>query len=461
MSKYLNILFPTHCIIIMKNYSGGKIMNKISFNNEVEVRYQTDVFIAGGGPSGIAAGLVAARKGLKVMIVDMNSALGGAGTVGMVPCFMQFGDGENFLSEGIGREVLERLEKAEGTGGFRGKAIQTEVLKRVYDEMIQEAGIDVIFGVRIIGVRKEKNDITHVIVAAKSGMYAISAKVYIDGAGDGDLCAMAEVPFDIGDENGEMMPGTLCSLWTDIEWDKVDQRQSEMLDKAFEENMFTNEDYHLTGISRSGNTYGGGNIGHAFGVNPLDEVSLTKAYISQRKVLTEYKNYYRKFLNGFSKLDLVGTAAIMGIRESRRIKGDYTLCLDDFKKRAVFEDEIGRYCYPVDIHPTRPGVEGFKKFQSEYEGDLRYKKGESYGIPYRTLTPIGLDNTLMAGRCISCDRYLMGSVRVMPGCYITGQAAGMAAYLAVRDNKTTREIDIKELQRELIKIGAYLPNYKE
>lgn len=436
-------------------------MKNISFNREINVKFSTDVLIAGGGPSGIAAGLVAARKGLKVMIIEGNTALGGAGTSGMVPCFMRFGDGVNFLADGIGKEILTRLESAEGTGGFRNRGIDTEVLKRVYDEMINEAGIEVVFGAHIIDVIKEGSNISHVIIAAKSGIYAIDAKVFIDCTGDGDVCEMAGVPFDIGDENGEMMPGTLCSFWTDIEWDKVEGPQNTKLADAFKENMFTYEDWHLTGVSRSGPTYGGGNIGHAFGVNPLDEVSLTKAYMEQRKLLVEYKNYYRKFIDGFSKVELAGTAPMMGIRESRRIKGDYTLCLDDFKKRAVFEDEIGRYCYPVDIHPTRPGVAGFKKFQSEYENDLRYKEGESYGIPYRILTPVGLDNTLMAGRCISCDRYLMGSVRVMPGCYITGQAVGMAAYLMIKNNLTTREVNVKELQKELIGIGAFLPNYEE
>ena len=257
-------------------------MSKISFNNEIEVRYNTDVLIAGGGPSGIAAALVAARKNLKVMIVDINTSLGGAGTVGMVPCFMQFGDGENFLSDGIGREVLEKLEKAEGTGGFRHRAIQTEVLKRVYDEMINEAGIDVIFGAHIIGVKKDGSNVSHVVIAAKSGIYAVSAKVFIDCTGDGDLCAMADVPFDIGDENGDVMPTTLCSFWTDIDWEETEGRQNENVGKAIEDGIFTYHDYHLTGVSRSGKTYGGGNIGHAFGVNPLDEVSLTKAYMEQR-----------------------------------------------------------------------------------------------------------------------------------------------------------------------------------
>ncbi|MBR4950147.1 MAG: FAD-dependent oxidoreductase [Clostridia bacterium] len=435
-------------------------MEKINFSRDIDIRYKTEILVCGGGPSGIAAAVTAARQEKDVTIVDMNFSLGGAGTVGMVPAFMQFSDGENFLADGIGREILNRLEKAGGTGGFRKNAINTEVLKRVYDDMVTEAEIKTILGVSIIGVEKDKNNISHVILSGKSGIYAIESKIFIDCTGDGDVCAKAGAPFEYGDENGEVMPGTLCSFWTDIEWDKVDGRQDRMLKEAFKEDIFTTHDLHLTGISRSGKTFGGGNIGHAFGINPLDEVSLTNAFIEQRKILLEYQEYYRRFLNGFSKVNLAGTASIMGIRESRRIMGDYVLCLKDFQNRAIFDDEIGRYCYPVDIHASNPDEEGFKKFEEEYKKNFKYNKGESYGIPYRILLPKTLDNVLMAGRCISCDRYLMGSIRVMPGCYITGQAAGMASSMAIEENITPREINVKKLQKKLIEIGAYLPNYK-
>ena len=128
------------------------------------------------------------------------------------------------------------------------------------------------------------------------------------------------------------------------------------------------------------------------------------------------------------------------------------------QNRAVFEDEIGRYNYPIDIHPSIPNNETYAHFSQEFLHEFRYRKGESYGIPYRCLTPRGVDNLLVAGRCISADRYILGSIRVMPGCYITGQAAGMAATLAVENNATTREIPIPTLQQRLKQIGAFLPN---
>jgi hypothetical protein len=174
--------------------------------------------------------------------------------------------------------------------------------------------------------------------------------------------------------------------------------------------------------------------------------------------MPEFERYYKEYLDGYEEMELAATGAILGIRESRRIIGDYVMVLDDFINRTNFDDEIGRYAYPVDIHPSDTSVEGFKKFEEEYH-NLRYKDGESYGIPYRALTPRGLQNVLVAGRCVSCDRYMQSSIRVMPGCYITGQAAGVAAAMAAEKNTDTRGIDIKELQSRLKAIGAYLPNF--
>ena len=130
--------------------------------------------------------------------------------------------------------------------------------------------------------------------------------------------------------------------------------------------------------------------------------------------------------------------------------GDYP-GLEDFQRRAVFADEIGRYCYPVDIHPYKPSPETYKAFEQEFHQTLRYAPGESYGIPYRCLTPQKTSNLLVAGRCISCDQKMQGSVRVMPGCFITGQAAGMAAAMCCQNNCHSRALDIKSYCKDCAK----------
>lgn len=441
------------------------------FHREIPIRHEVEVFVAGGGPAGVAAAVAAAREGRSVFLAEGQSCLGGMGTAGLVPAWMTFGDKVNFLTAGIGEEVLDRTHAAGGTGPqydpknktHASVPINAEVLKRVYDDMVAEAGVGFAFHTAMIDVQTEGERVTGAICAAKSGIFAVKAKLYIDCTGDGDLCAWAGAPFEKGDEQGSLMPGTLDSLWSAVDWETV--RSSGLgagasrIEQAFKDGVFTYEDRHLPGMWQVSETIGGGNIGHTFGVDGTDERSLTQALVWGRKLVLEYERYYKQYLKGFEKMELVATGSLLGLRETRRIMGDYVLSLDDFKSRAVFDDEIGRYCYPVDIHPSRPEKADFDRFMDEWKS-LRYDKGESYGIPYRSLVPKGLSNVLVAGRCISADRFLQGSIRVMPGCYITGQACGVAAALAVEKATDTRRIDTGQLQQRLKRLGAYLPNAK-
>jgi len=435
------------------------MMSKLTFQREIEIRHNVDVLVVGGGPAGVAAAVTAARQGARVFLAEGSACLGGAGTTALVPAFMQFTDGVNFLAAGIGEEILNKMWQYGGKVDGWNYSIKVEALKRVYDDIVMEAGVDFALHTQMVDVIAADGKVEYVIFAAKSGMFAVKAKIYIDGTGDGDLCAWAGADFEKGDEDGRMMAGTLCSLWANINWDKVKKPDTRRLEDAFKDKVFTYEDRHLPGMWRVGETLGGGNIGHTFGVDATDERSLTKSLVWGRKSLVEYEKYYKEYLDGYENMELAATGAQLGIRESRRIMGDYVMVLDDFMNRADFEDEIGRYSYPVDIHGSDASKESFAKFEKEYY-NLRYEKGESYGIPYRILTPKGLSNVLVAGRCVSCDRYIQSSIRVMPGCYITGQAAGAAAAIAVEKDTDTRGFDVGELQLRLKKLGAYLPNFK-
>ncbi|NQU43089.1 FAD-dependent oxidoreductase, partial [bacterium] len=393
--------------------------------------------------------------------------LGGMGTAGMVPAFMTFSDGVKFLADGFGRELLDRLDQAGGAWPAKPDAIkqrsigiQAEALKRVYDDLLEEAGVAFTLHTTLIDVEKEGDRVIAAICAAKSGVFAIQAKIYIDGTGDADLAAWAGAPFEKGDAEGNMMPGTLCSLWSDIDFQTYRDsgvNHHQRLPDAFRDGVFTNPDPHVPGIWAVNENVGGGNIGHAFGLDSTDEASLTKALVESRRLVLEYQRFYRDYLKGFEKMKLVSTGSLMGVRESRRILGDYVLNLEDFKKRAVFPDEIGRYCYPVDIHPSKPDAQSFEKFEEEFKRNYRYAPGESYGIPYRCLLPRNLENVLVTGRCVSSDRYIQGSVRVMPGCYITGQAAGMAAAMALNLENRPRAVQSSQLRERLRRMGACLP----
>lgn len=434
----------------------------VVIRRRLPIRHRVDVFIAGGGPSGVAAALAAARQGKSVFLAERMNCLGGMGTAGLLPLFMPFTDGVNFLAGGIGQEIASRATKMGANGPDSDVTIKSEVLKRLYDAMLLEAGVQFSFETRLIDVETDGEKVRYALLAAKSGLFAVAARFFIDCTGDGDLAVWAGAPCEKGDAEGNVMAGTLCSVWADIDWQKARAfgmgKQEELLPKAIAEKVFTQEDRHLPGMFRIGKRLGGGNIGHTFGVDGTDERSMTKAVIWGRKMILEYERYYKQYLQGYEEMELVTMASLLGIRESRRILGDYVLNLEDFKKRAVFEDEIGRFSYPVDIHAARSGAGDYRKYADDFK-NLRYGKGENYGIPYRILVPRKLSNVLVAGRCVSTDRYMQSSIRVMPGCFITGQAAGMATAIALDSKCDTRGVSVRELQKRLKAIGAFLPHH--
>ena len=428
------------------------------YQKNLDFKYITDVFVAGGGAAGVAAAVAAARMGKQVFLAEASGCFGGLGTSGLVPAFAPFDDGVNILSDGIGYEIRQKLKNAVALRNWT--TLDTEELKRVYDDIITQAGVKFSFFTTVYDVIVKDNSIEGVILGSKSGLFAVKAKIYIDCTGDGDLCAFGGGEYEKGDLNGTVMLPTLCSIWSGIDKDKCNEPWNEHVEQAYKDGVLSYEDRHIPGFFHGNDGISGGNIGHIFDVDPTDEAELTDGMLWGRKSMVEFENYFKNYFSGYNNLRLVSTASTLGVRESRRIKCDYTLNVDDFINRSVFEDEIGRYCYPVDIHVMSTDKEEYERFSKEYRTSLRYKNGESYGIPYRCLIPVSFKNALVAGRCIGTDRQMQASIRVMPGCFITGQAAGTAAALSC-DKQDVRIISIKELQQSLVKGGAYLPNFTE
>jgi hypothetical protein len=229
------------------------------------------------------------------------------------------------------------------------------------------------------------------------------------------------------------------------------------LDRALADGAFTYWDKHIPGIFAAGEDYGFINAGHLFGVVGLDSRDLTRGMLLGRKQAQEFLRFYRGSVPGCERMVHVGTAPMLGLRETRRIVGEYTLTGDDFLACRTFPDDVGRHNYPVDIHIMSPDQQGFETYHTMFTRSYRLARGQSFGIPYRALVPRGSANLLVAGRCISCDRIAQGSIRVMPGCFITGHAAGAAAALCCADGTPPASLDAELLRGTLRQQGAYIP----
>ena len=428
----------------------------MQYTKNLEVRYHADVMVIGGGPAGVTAAVAAARRGKKVLLVEATGALGGLGTTGMVPAFAPFSDGVNMLCSGIGLEIRKQVSKQFPPETY-WTPIEAEELKRTYDAIVQKAGVEVLFFTTLADVIVSGRHVDCAVFTSKRGLCAATADVFVDCSGDGMLAALAGGEFELGDENGAVMPPTVCSLWAGVDRKAYKGMSvTEHLEPAIADGVFTFADRHLTGLYPKESEAYGGNIGHIFDTDCLDEESMTQAMMWGRKSLQEYLRFYREYVPGCDNIELISTASMLGVRETRRIRCDYMLGVQDFLERAEFEDEIGRYCYPVDIHVMNTDEEEYKRFLEEYNKSLHYEKGESYGIPYRSLIPVSFDNVLTAGRCMGTDRQMEASIRVMPGCFITGQAAGTAAAMALNAGGDVRSVDVKQLQKALAEDGAYL-----
>ncbi len=444
-------------------------MDTIFYERKIILKQTVDVCVVGAGPAGVAAAVTAAREGKKVYLAEAHTCAGGMGTAGLVPVFMPFSDGINFLAGGFGREVFDRLSKLRGNVSHTSpNGIDAEELKRLYETMLIEAKVDFTYQTVLFDVVVINRQVKTALFASPSGVFAVNADVFIDATGSGLLSVLAGAEYEKGNERGQLMPTTLCSLWCGIDWKEFlaggahshnDEKMPEMIRQAAEEGILSQQDFHHTGMNLCSEATFGGNISHCFGTDPDDENSLTSAYVHGRKLLKEYEGFYRRYVSGCSDIKLVESGSLLGVREGRRITGDYILSFDDYQARRSFPDEIGRYNFSVDIHPSQAGRDAIRKHKTEFK-NFSCGYGESYGIPFRILLPRGIDGLLTAGRCVSTDRRVFASLRVMPGCFITGMAAGMAAALAVEAECSPREVEVAALQEKLQANGAFLPNFK-
>lgn len=427
------------------------------------VSHTPDVVVAGGGASGIAAAIAAARSGARTLLIEQRGYLGGMGTAALVPAFCPFTDGEKPVIRGIGLDLLEKMKRASGESflsAFKKQLdwvpIDVEVLKRVYDEEVLASGAELLFHTFADRVLTDGDRIDGIVISNKSGRSVVQAKLYIDATGDADLAALAGVPFQIGGEAGELQPGTMCYLVCNA--DKVrfqrfldETGQNGALEKSLAEAQRNGElpegRKRISGMAWITDSVVGFNFGHIFGIDGSKAEDLTRAAIEGRKLIERQLAFLRKHVRGFEHAHLVHSGDQIGIRETRRIQGDYTLVVEDFLSMRTFEDDIARNSYFIDIHLANATSTMTVK---------HLPKGGSHGVPYRCMLPQGKSNLIVAGRSVSSDRPVQGSLRVMPNCFAMGQAAGTAAAMAAEAGVGFRGVSVPELQRRLIAQGAWL-----
>ncbi len=428
-----------------------------------------DVIVAGGGPAGCTAAIAAAREGARTLLVEATGALGGMGTSGLVPAWCPFTDGERIIYAGLAEKIFRASKAAtymDKPDRLAWVTIDPEALKRIYDDMVLAAGVDILLFTQVCGVETDtRGTVNALLLANKDGLSAAQGTVYVDCTGDGDVATWAGAPFEIADE---VQPSSLCFIMSGVDEEAYraagqlsgHNRQSPIY-RILESGKYPGiPDNHLCNNLQGPGTVGF-NAGHLW-LDPTDPQQLTSAMIQGRKIACAIREGMAEFVPGpFGRAHLATTGALLGVRESRRIIGDYVLTVEDYKARRSFADEVLRNCYFVDIHTTKEEQSIDPRLaQDEHEKRwLRMGKGESHGIPYRCLTPKGLGNMLVAGRCISTDHVVQSSTRVMPVCLAMGEAAGIAAAMAAAESVDVHAVKTDELRDRLKRHGAYLPDF--
>ena len=404
-----------------------------------------DLIVVGGGISGVAAAVSAAREGLSVLLLEKFGSLGGAMSNSLVFPFMSYrvrGVGGRLTSEGIFTEMRERKEKYNDANW--------ETYKMVFDDMVSEAGVEVLFHVTAFEAVTEGRRIKSLKVATKSGVMEFSADFFIDASGDGELIAMAGCDYQLGRESdGFCQPMTTCFRMSGVDVKKYleeEPRLQVLYKQLREEGKIENPRENLLVFPGMDEGILHFNTTRVIKHDPTNPFDVSRAEMIARRQVMEMVNFMKENSTAFEHASLVSIANHIGVRESRKLKGVHILTSDELKSCYDFEDTIALGKYDIDIHnPTGTGTYIYKM-----------KVGEYYRIPYRALLPKEYDNMLVAGRCLSADHEAHSAVRIMPICACMGEAAGVAVALAHNTNTNTHTVDVQTLRAKLLEKGAAL-----
>jgi FAD-dependent oxidoreductase family protein len=445
---------------------------------EVSIIDESDVIIVGGGPAGVMAAVSATRMGVSVVLIERNGFLGGAMTMHLPIQGLVDRNGK-IIIKGVVSEFIELLRLQGGAYHKLTLSPQTnntliidpEIVKIVCQEMVLDAGVKLHYHTMLSDVRVDENGINTIIVQNKSGRQAIKGRFFIDASGDADLADLLHVPIQVGREKD----GLPQSVTLTFRVDGVDEDSMRRAILANPElyNLYEpayaalrdDRKHCLVGCSnlveqaqKEGFPIPFGkvvtcslmpegavlvNMVHIENVRCHEASDLSYAEIQSRKQIPVMLKFLQRYMPGFERAVLTTSSHEVGVRETRRISGEYTLQLEELREGIKPFDTIALSGYPVDIHsPDGKTVE--------------LEHVPVYGIPFRCLIPKGVDNLLVAGRSLSASHEALASVRVMAPCMAMGQAVGIAAALSIRDGCINRDIDITELQKILKQQGALI-----
>lgn len=418
-----------------------------------------DVLVLGGGPGGCGAAIAAARNGARTVIVERFGAFGGTWTSGLLSSIMPFP-----YVRGIFAEIIQELDKtggwnesarwdpyesgaAEAGGWGHGGVYDPELLKSLLDRMIEDAGVTPFFFLQVVSVFREGDRLQGVVVESKEGRFVMTADVFIDASGDGDVCHLAGVATDYGrEEDGGVQPMTLMFKMDgvdDVAAEAHKQRDPRLADawgaaKRAGEVSVPRENVLLARTPQKGQWVF--NTTRILGLDGTRVRDVTQAMIAGRRQAFEIAAFMRKHIDGFAHARVCETGAHVGVRETRRVRCDYTMTERDILDAVSFADGIARGSWYIDIHnPSGEGTE------------IRPPSGNGYyEIPYRSLCAQGVENLLVASRCIDCSHEAHAAIRITPQVTAIGQAAGTAAALSVKNGlQSIRKVDAGLLRETL------------
>ena len=413
-----------------------------------------NLIVVGGGLTGAAAAVAAARKGLSVLLIERDGCLGGAMANGLVYPFMKYWLKQEeetercYLSRGLFAEMRKRLQAYAPTDN--DQYFNTEFFKILLDDMTTEAGVTLLFHATVIETVKDARRVNAVRVATKSGILQLACDYIIDASGDGDVMALAGCEFQLGrDADGFCQPMTNCFRVANVDVKAFLAEKphlQELWRAAQQTGEITNPRENILVFTGIGEGILHFNTTRVVKHNPTNAFEVSEAEVMARRQIAELMAFLKKHSPACKNAVLISSAWHIGVRESRKLRGVHILTAEELKTRVHFEDTIAIANYSIDIHsPTGTGTELYY-----------FKPGEYYEIPYRALLPREYDNLLVAGRCISATHEAQSAIRIMPICANMGEAAGLAAAQACQKAIRTHDIDIKALQNDLRENGAVL-----